>query len=54
MLRLTGLEYYVYAAIDVDRNKIISIKVYHLRNILAPELSIRENIKTTARVSLNP
>ena len=41
-VKVNGLEYYVYAAIDVDRNEILSMKVYHSRNTLASELFIRE------------
>ncbi|MGB9727791.1 MAG: DDE-type integrase/transposase/recombinase [Nitrososphaeria archaeon] len=34
-VKVNGLEYYVYAAIDVDRNEIVSMKVYRSRNTLA-------------------
>jgi putative transposase len=38
-------EYLVYAALDVDRNEIISMKVYPSRNALAAEQFIREVLK---------
>jgi len=43
VLRLMG--YWVYAAIDVDRNEIISMRVYPSRNALAAEQFIREALE---------
>ena len=46
--RLTALdetcvnEYWVYAALDIDRNEILSMRVYPSRNGLAAEQFIRE------------
>jgi putative transposase len=34
--------YWVYAALDVDRNEILSMRVYPSRNALAAEQLIRE------------
>jgi len=41
-VKANGLEYWVYAAIDVDRNEIISMRVYPSRNSLATKLFIEE------------
>jgi transposase-like protein len=49
--RLTALDetcankYWVYAALDVDGNEIISMRVYPSRNALAAEQFIREVLK---------
>jgi len=40
-----GLEHWVYAAIDVDRNEIVSMRVFTSRNSLATKLSIEEVLK---------
>jgi len=37
--------YWVYAALDVDRNEIFSMRVYPSRNALAAEQFIREVLK---------
>ena len=39
---INGLEYWVYAALDVDRNEILSMRVYPSRNLLATRQFIRE------------
>ena len=44
-VKVNGLEYWVYAALDVDRNEIISMRVYPSRNALASEQFIREVLK---------
>jgi len=44
-VKVNGLEYWVYAAIDVDRNEILSMRVYPSRNALAAERFIREALK---------
>jgi putative transposase len=44
-VKVNGLEYWVYAALDVDGNKIISMRVYPSRNALASEQFIREVLK---------
>ena len=44
-VKVNGLEYWVYAAIDVDRNEILSMRVYPSRNTLASEQFIREALK---------
>ena len=41
-VKVNRLNYYVYTTIDIDRNEILSMKVYRSRNILASELFIRE------------
>jgi transposase-like protein len=33
-VKVNGLEYWVYAVLDVDRNEILSMRVYPSRNIL--------------------
>jgi len=33
-VKVNGLEYWVYAAIDVDRNEVLSMRVFPSRNIL--------------------
>jgi putative transposase len=38
---VNGLEYWVYAAIDVDGNEILLMRVYPSRNMLATEFFIR-------------
>ena len=44
-IKVNGLEYWVYAVIDVDRNEILSMRVYPSRNMLATELFIREVLR---------
>jgi len=44
-VKVNGLEYWVYAAIDVDRNEIISMRVYPSRNALASGQFIREALE---------
>ena len=44
-VKVNGLEYWVYAALDVDRNEILSMRVYPSRNALATEQFIREVLK---------
>jgi putative transposase len=44
-VKVNGLEYWVYAALDVDRNEILSMRVYPSRNALAAEQFIREVLK---------
>ena len=44
-VKVNGLEYWVYAAIDVDRNEILSMRVYPSRNVLTSEQFIREVLK---------
>jgi transposase-like protein len=44
-VKANGSEYWVYAAIDVDRNKIISMRVFPCRNSLAIKLFIEEVLK---------
>ena len=40
-----GLKYWVYAALDVDGNEILSMRVYPSRNALAAEQFICEVLK---------
>jgi len=44
-VKANGSEYWVYAAIDVDRNEIISMRVFPSRNSLATKLFIEEVLK---------
>ena len=44
-VKVNGLEYWVYAALDVDGNEILSMRVYPSRNVLAAEQFIREVLK---------
>lgn len=44
-VKVNGLEYWVYAAIDVDRNEILSMRVFSSRNVLATKLFIEEVLK---------
>jgi len=41
-VKVNGLEYWVYAAVDVDRNEILSMRVYPSRNILTTKQFIHE------------
>jgi len=41
-VKFNGLEYWVYAAIDIDGNEILSMKVYPSRNMLVTELFISD------------
>jgi putative transposase len=41
-VKVNGLEYWIYAAIDVDGNEVLSMRVYSSRNILATELFIKD------------
>jgi putative transposase len=44
-VKVNGLEYWVYAAIDVDRNEILSMRVYPSRSALATKLFIEGVLK---------
>jgi len=44
-VKVNGLEYWVYATLDVDGNEMLSMRVYPSRNALATEQFIRETIK---------
>jgi putative transposase len=44
-VKVNGLEYWVYAAIDVDGNEILSMRVFPSRNVLATKLFIEEVLK---------
>jgi putative transposase len=44
-VKANGSEYWVYAAIDVDRNEIISMRVFSSMNSLATKLFIKEVLK---------
>jgi putative transposase len=44
-VKVNGLEYWVYAAIDVDRNEILSMRVFPSRNVLATKLFIEDVLK---------
>jgi len=44
-VKVNGLEYWVYAAIDVDRNEILSMRVFPSRNALATKLFIEDVLK---------
>jgi putative transposase len=44
-VKVNGLEYWVYAAIDVDRNEVLTMRVFPSRNVLATKLFIEEVLK---------
>ncbi len=50
--RLTKKRYYVYAAIDVERNELILMRVYMTRNYLTTKSFVKE-VLSFARISLN-
>jgi putative transposase len=39
-VRVNGLKYWVYAAIDVDRNEILSMRVFPSRNALTTKIFV--------------
>ncbi len=45
VVKANGEKYYVYAAIDVERNELILMKVYPSRNYLTTKLFIAEVLK---------
>ena len=45
MVKANGKKYYVYAAIDVERNELILMRVYTTRNYLTTKLFITEVLK---------
>ncbi|MBS7634306.1 DDE-type integrase/transposase/recombinase, partial [Candidatus Bathyarchaeota archaeon] len=40
-VKANGLEYYVFSALDVDRNEVVCMRVYPSRNMLAAESFFR-------------
>jgi transposase-like protein len=44
-VKVNGLEYWVYAAIDVDRNEVLSMRVFPSRNVLVTKLFIEEVLR---------
>jgi transposase-like protein len=40
-VKINGSEYRIYAATDIDRNQILSIRAYSSRNMLAMDLFIK-------------
>jgi putative transposase len=44
-VKVNGLEYWVYAAIDVDRNEVLTMRVFPSRNALATKLFVEEVLK---------
>ena len=44
-VKANGAEYWVYTAIDVDRNEIISMRVFPSRSSLATKLFIEDVLK---------
>jgi len=44
-IKVNGLEYYVYTAVGVDWNQVLSMKVHSSRNMLATRLFIRGVLK---------
>jgi putative transposase len=44
-VKVNGLEYWVYASIDVDRNEILSMRVFPSRNALATKLFVEDVLK---------
>jgi len=45
VVKANGQNYYVYAAIDVERNELILMRVYPSRNYLTAKLFIAEVLK---------
>ncbi len=45
------IKYYVYTAVDVERDGIILMRVYTARNYLTTRFSIKEVLKYTARTN---
>jgi putative transposase len=44
-VKVNGLEYWVYAAIDVDRNEVLTMRVFPSRNVLATRLFVEDVLK---------
>jgi putative transposase len=44
-VKVNGLEYRVYAAIDVDGNEVLSVRVFPSRNVLATKLFVEDVLK---------
>jgi transposase-like protein len=44
-VKVDGLEYWAYAAIDVDGNEILSMSFFPSRNVLATKLFIEEVLR---------
>jgi putative transposase len=44
-VKVNGLEYWVYAAMDVDRDEVPSMRVFSSRNVLATKLFVVEVLK---------
>jgi putative transposase len=44
-VKVNGLEYWVYAAIDADRNEVLSMRVFPSKNVLATKLFMEEVLK---------
>jgi putative transposase len=41
-VKVNGLEYWVYVAVDVDKNEIISMRAFPYKNVLATKLFVEE------------
>ncbi|MBS7635224.1 IS6 family transposase, partial [Candidatus Bathyarchaeota archaeon] len=44
-VKANGLEYYVFSALDVDRDEVVCMRVYPSRNMLAAESFFRRVLK---------
>jgi putative transposase len=44
-IKVNGLKYWIYAAIDIDRNELLFMKVYSTRNLLTSKIFISEVLK---------
>jgi putative transposase len=44
-VKVNGLEYWAYAAIDVDRNEVLFMRVFPSRNVLATKLFVEDVLK---------
>jgi putative transposase len=44
-VKVNGLEYWVYAAIDVDRDEVLCMRVFPSRDVLATKLFVEEVLK---------
>jgi len=46
-------KYYVYSAVDVERNELVLMRVYPTRNYLTTKSFVKEVLEYTVRISLN-
>jgi putative transposase len=44
-VKVNGLEYWVYAAMDVDKDEVLTMRVFPSRNVLATKLFVEDVLK---------